>query len=532
MSIASGKQKVKAELIKVDMKHIPVQKALQDAIDSTPSSNYVDDYSGHFDRTKDLLGTPYDKFELASFYDYSTDLGKLVNSMVTNTLGFGYRIKRREMSPEFYENHKEEIDAEKVRLSTYLECLHPEYSLTELRERKLKDKHLMGDGYLELIHNKLGKIVGLDHIPGHLVRLSLQDRKPIPVRVPNIDPVTFNVVYKTHYYRFRRYAVINDNQIVWYKQSGDPRHLNIETGEFESEYNTLTEQWETSLPFEYQANALIRSTHYHPLSAYGIPVYIGNLISLMGSRSAEEINYSTLSSNAIPSMLVIAENGHINEETIKRFKEFSENHIQRTSNFSQFLLVEGDANTEGIASAGNLKLRIEPLKQLQQQDELFQNYDKNNRDKLRESFRLPKLFIGDTLNINRAAANTIKQVTNEQVFAPERTKEDDLINRHIVVPNGFKYHVIKSRHPNITDDTELANAAEKLERSGGMTPEIAYEIVKEIFGDDIAPPPEGINLRVPWSLQFAQAQNNVHESTNPMVEEPDVEATDDSENED
>ncbi len=47
-------------------------------------------------------------------------------------------------------------------------------------------------------------------------------------------------------------------------------------------------------------------------------------------------------------------------------------------------------------------------------------YDTKTRDKLRSAFRLPPLYTGESQDYNKSTAQTAKQVTEEQVFVPQR----------------------------------------------------------------------------------------------------------------
>ena len=462
-------------------------------------------------RGKDVLvNPPYDLRTLALLKDNSTELGQNIRTMVTNTAGFGWTLRELPMAEETRRKFEKEISAERLRLSAMLRTVHPRLSLTMLRKQAQEDRHSTGNGYLELISNPRGDLVGINHAHAHSVRLTRRDALPTKVSVPRVRPdLGFMLEDVDFYYRFRRFVQVRNSfsstgsgtvgrKAVWFKEAGDPRQMDWRTGSYADPGVTI--------PMRYRATEMIHFKIYNPVTPYGVPVWIGNLFSLFGSRAAEEINYNTLSRNNVPSMFVIVENGALTESSLERLQEFVEAQISTAQNYSKFILLEGESLEEGSPNPESFRIKVEPLTNIQKDDQLFQAYDANNRDKVRQSFRLPPLFVGRAEAYNRATADTSRDIADEQVFAPERSDDDHLINRFILARWGARFHQFRSNHPNITDDIELIRMMTFAEKSGGMTPRRADRIVRDIFGDDIGPLPDGIDLDRPFSLQFAEAQ--------------------------
>jgi PBSX family phage portal protein len=452
---------------------------------------------------KGIMRPSYNLRQLAQMHEQSTELGQAIRSMVTNVVGFGWQLREKQIPETVRERFKEEIERERFMIDTRLKALHATQSLTMIREAEHWDKHSVGQGYLELVENRRGDLVQMNHVHGHSVLMSIRQPKASRTLLPVVRPdLDFRIEEIEHSHRFRKFVQLRRTgskaKPVWFKEAGDPRVMDWRTGEYLPEG--------ARLPLRWRATALMQNRIYSPVSAYGVPLWIGNLFSLLGSRAAEEINYNTLSSNAIPSMMVIVENGTLTEGSIARMREWTEQHIQKSQNYSTFLLIEGETLDDGSPDPGQFKIRIEPLKRLQQQDELFQDYDQNNRDKVRQAFRLPPIFVGRADDYTRATADTSRDIADEQIFAPERTKADWLINRFVLTKMGARFHTFRSNHPNITDDIELIRMMGIGERSGAVTPRRADRIMRDVFGDDLGPMPQGVDLDIPYSLQFAQAQ--------------------------
>ena len=464
-----------------------------------------------------IIEPPYSLLKLATLKDQSTELRQCIQAIVTNTTGFGWQLRERQMKDGVRESLVEHIEEEKARLLMMMETVHPTESFDTIRKNAKDDQHSCGNGYIELIDGSNGDLVGMSHIPGYAVRLAKRDTEPVKVMVPRVDPTTdYSVTQVAMWHRFRRFAMsmMNGESLLWFKEAGDPRYLDKYTGKYSN-----------TMPVDKRATALMHFRIYHPTTPYGVPHYVGNLFSIYGSRAAEETNYNTLTSNGIPSMFVIIENGALTEGSIARLKEWTEEQVQGAMNFSKFLLLEGDTTEGGIQSPNSFKIRIEPLAGYQKTDELFQKYDANNRDKIRYSFRLPPVFVGKTEDYTRATADASKAVADEQVFAPERADDDFLFNRHVLSRWGARFHTLKTNHPNVTDDSELIRLMGIAEKSGGMTPRRADRIVRGVFGDDIGPMPQGVPLDTPFSITFAAAQQGMNGSaTGNGVAEPKVAA--------
>lgn len=277
-----------------------------------PATSVSEDPFKNLQSIGKIIDPPYSLDKLAALVENSSELNDCINTMVTNTTGFGWALRERPMPEGLREKFSEDIAAEKAMLASFLETVHPTKSFDQLCCEAKKDQHTCGNGYLELIHNKNEELVGMNHIHGHLVRMSKLSGQPVKVNVPRVRPdQDFRIedVPMLHY--FRSYAMIRTgtSKVVWFKEAGDPRIMNRETGEYDE--NTK---------FGKRASSLLHFSIYSALSPYGIPNWVGNMFSILGTKKSEEVNFNTLSSNAIPSMFVVVENGALTEGSIQRLK--------------------------------------------------------------------------------------------------------------------------------------------------------------------------------------------------------------------
>lgn len=474
---------------------------------------------GNDDPLRSLAGIippPYPLRQLAELVEMSSELRKAAAAMVTNTVGFGSQFKKRPMTAEQEKAFADEIIQERQFLDAVFQTLHPTLSFRALRQQAAWDKWTVGNGYLELLNSPTGRLVGVDHIRGHTVYLMHQDKQATPIDVPVVLPhEDFRVMTVTRRHRFRRFVqVLSDGSKVYFKEAGDPRTMSWRTGEFAEK--------SSDLPYDDHATSLIHDKCYATDSAYGIPPHVAEEESIRGSFEASRVNFNTISDNNVPSMFVVVENGMLTEGSIERLKQFTEQQAKKAKNYSKFVLLEGSVDNEGAPVPGQFRIRVEPLKQLQAEDALFQQYDKNNNEKVRQSFRVAPIFVGNVQEYNKATADAARDLTDEQVFAPARDETDWFINRFVLPAWGIRFHTFRSATPNVTNAFQLLKMAGMTERSGGMTPRLMRLFMETAFGEELGPLPAGIDPDVPYSTQhaIAQKQGGLPQSSNPALQPP------------
>lgn len=476
-----------------------------------------------------LIEPPFDLLTLAMLPEHSSELGQCVEAYEVNIEGFGYRFVPRirsdvdmaKIDPVLLEA----MQIEKINLENFFQYCSGRLSWVETRRRVRKDLETTGNGYIEVVRNAAGKIQGLNHLPSYQMRLGGLDQEPIKVALPIHELQTdgsVKIVRVPSWERFRRFAQsrslllrhathVGRYTIRWFKEFGDPRVYDYESGE------EVKGEDIAKLPTERRANEVVHFKLYSPRSPYGLPRIIGNLLSVFGARAAEEINYTTFRNNNIPSMLLMVSNGQLTDGSIERLESFVESQIQGSDNYSKFLLVEAEGLGEEGEDTGHVKVEIERLVDQQHKDALFQNYSNNADSRIRRAFRLPPILVGKSEDYNRATADTSRRLADEQIFAPERGIHDDTINRLLFPDMGVIYHKYKSNTPNTTDNAELVKILGGAEKTGGMTPRIARLLLEDILGQDLPGFPSEFadKADLPFSLLMAEAVQNKADPAEP-----------------
>jgi PBSX family phage portal protein len=505
---------------------VPVGKAEQRK-QSAPgkSKELPEDYIEALVNAGHIVEPPFDLLQLAMLPENNTELGPCVSAMEINIEGFGHRLVPRIKVEEAGEELRREIERERLWLENFFLYASMDDSFVMFRRKLRIDLETTGNAEFEIIRNAAGEIQSFNHLPSYQMHLGREDRDPIKVEIPTYELVadgSVKIVKTSVWKRFRRYvqtrlttrrnlSVTGSLETRWFKEFGDPRIYDNRTGEMVLDENKKQVEGRDLIPEDHRANEVMHLKLYSPRSPYGLPRTVGNFLSIFGDRAGEEINYTTIRNNNIPSLMLMVSNGQLTDPTIERLTEFMQSQIQGSDNFSKIVVVEAESpDMEGDqGSPGQVKIDAKPLTQAQHKDALFQEYSRNNRDKVRGAFRLSSLFTGKSEPFNRATAEVARRLADEQVFAPERDEFDQMINRRIFPVMGTRYHQFKSNSPNTTDNTELVRILAGAEKTGGMTPRIARIQLEDIMGIELPPFPEDFPQDVPFSLTMAEQVKNL-----------------------
>lgn len=429
----------------------------------------------------DVIEPPYDPELLIRLPESSDILQQCIEAYKTNIAGFGVSFKYDvDYDKEKSEEKKNELEKQWTAYSNFFKYCNFDEAFEEIMKKAIDDKEKIGWGGLEVIPDGLNKPAGFEHIAAHTFRICKADNKLVETEVTIIDENGKEVTLKRRK-RFRKFVQIQGTKKAYFKEFGDPRKLNFETGEYGED-----------IPEDKQATAIIFFNIYCPYSEYGLPRYMGQLINVQGNRKAEELNYRYFEEGRHIPLAIVVENGQLTEASVNQLKESK----GEAANYKYLLLeAEGFENEESIGideKKTNVKIRFEKLAEILSQDALFQEYCKNNRDKIRSAFRLHPIYTGESQDYTRATADTARQITEEQVFQPEREALAFVFNNLVKPQLGIKEVSMYLKAPKITDRTEIAKALTPYISSGAATPNMLIDALGELLGKEFEP------VKEPW----------------------------------
>jgi len=501
--------------------------------DASTGTNQVtrDDYATAFTNLG-AIDPVYDPEMLALLFEHSNSLRQNVDAYSVNIEGFGHRfdplfdlsaknIDQRIGDAMFTDRQRaldeaeepadakypteEEIEAkrseierimrmEKIRLTHFFEYCSPDTSFVTLRKKTRQDLEVMGNAYWEVLRNRGGQIVQFVYMAGFTMRLLPLDMDPVTVkhRIRVSDLSFDDIEYST---RLRRYVQVVEGRAVFFKELGDPRIISSQSGAVFTDMAQLARIEPGVRP----ANEILHFKIHSPRSPYGVPRWIGNLLAVIGSRQAEEVNFNYFENKSVPPLAILVSGGRMTQDSVTRVQDYIEANLKGKRNFHKILVLEAETAQGGgkasDAATSKMKIDIKPLTGAQHTDALFQNYDERNIDKVGQSFRIPRMLRGDIRDFNRSTADAALVFAEMQVFEPERQELDFILNRKILTVIGVRFWRLVSLAPVMRDPVAMAGILKDLANAGVLMPKESRELAGDVFNREFK------HLGADWTKQ-------------------------------
>ena len=414
------------------------------------------------------LSPPLDMRGLKELEQHSSILPQCVRAYKNNIAGFGIGIRYKEDLEE-----TREMAAEYTRAEELIELLTFEQDTKEVFEDLVEAREIYGIAYLEVIRN----------IGGEVVQIEFVKDTPTIEKTRLLEPyVDTTFFYKGNQQsrkrKFRKYRQNIGGQTVYFKEFGDPRVMDKRSGNYAGEGETVA--------LDYQANEIMEFAI--GTTPYGEVRWIGQILGVDGSRRAENLNNNYFKNGRHTPLMIVVKGGTLSDESFTKLTEYM-NGIKGEAGQHAFIVLETENSDNTVAFEGEQKadIEIKDLASILQKDELFQEYLDNNRRRVQSAFQLPDLYVGYTTDFNRATAQTAQEVTEKQVFQPERKSLAWAINNRLLNGYNFKYVEAYFKEPDISNPDDIAKILNVAERAGGLTPNKAKELAHTALGDNFEP---------------------------------------------
>lgn len=434
----------------------------------------VDEFESFY-TSGDVLQPLYSPEQLIRLAETSDILQQCIEAYKTNIAGFGTTIEYDVDYDKLAEAEKNALDVHWNKYTRFIQFCNFDESFVEIIKKMIDDREKIGYGCLEVIEDGSGEPAGIEHIQAHKVRMCPRDKKLIDVKTTIIDE-NGKEIEITIRKRFRKFVQIVSAQKVYFKEFGDPRNLNYKTGEYGE-----------NIPEEDRASSIIFFNTYCPYSEYGLPRYMGQLLNILGNRRAEELNYKYFTDGRHIPLAIIIENGKLTAESEEQLKQAAGNIASH-----KFLLLEAEGLEKEVSLSDDneksaVKIRLEKLVEIMEKDGLFQEYCKNNRDKIRSAYRLHPIYTGESQDYTRATADTARQITEEQVFQPEREDIQFRLNNLLKPALEIADVSLRFKSPKLSDKGEIATALSTYISGGAASPNMIIDALGELLGKSIEP---------------------------------------------
>ena len=139
---------------------------------------------------------------------------------------------------------------------------------------------------------------------------------------------------------------------------------------------------------------------------------------------------------------------------------------------------------------------------------------------MQSAFLLPDLYVGYTSDFNRATSQNAMEVTEKQVFQPERESLAWVLNNRILNEYNFRYVKLEFDEPDITNPDDIQKILNITERAGGLTPNIAKEYTYQVIGKDGVEDYDGEWGNIPIAYARIVSQSQINEISTGTLGDP------------
>ena len=189
---------------------------------------------------------------------------------------------------------------ERARLYAFFDFACFDHSFVDLRRRTRQDLEVTGNAFWEVLRDGKWDLARLVYVPSYTVRLLPLDREAVEITErARVSPVSFDTVRSRR--RMRRYVQVQSTECVYFKSFGDPRVISRSTGRVFNDIAAL----KAAKPDDGPATELLHFAIHSPRSPYGVPRWVGTLLSVLGSRQMEEVNFLYFENKSVPPMALL-----------------------------------------------------------------------------------------------------------------------------------------------------------------------------------------------------------------------------------
>jgi capsid portal protein len=430
-----------------------------------------------------VVPVPYDKLALAFLAEKNTRVFKSIQLRARLTVGIDWDLELSNKYLELVSESERKRDEDKVAaelLAFKLLFSRPNNyePFTELSYKQKFDEECHGDGYIEVVRNKIGEIRQFHHVSGHTVRRLYEDGL---------------------------YVQMRGKHKVYYKSVGDERPFSASEGRQLAAYDIND-----------NANELLQFSIYSPRSSwYGVPRWIPAIAAICGGRLSAERNIAFFENDAVGRMAIVVSGGKLDSDSVQKIQGFLKRGNKGTQNAHRIIVLQADAKKTVGTKGTDTKIEVVPLTVGVTDDASFQAYRKMNDEEVREAMGISVPFFSAT-NVNKASAYHLRKMTNEQEFEPDAKSheykwdlsvlsERKLGERWLINPVSLKY-----KRPTQIDELDLAQILTDYAGSGILTiNECRSKMGMKPLPKDI----EWGNLPFPFAIQFFQNKYRVDDPT-------------------
>lgn len=404
---------------------------------------------------------PYDPASLKGLLQVNNKLLQCIQAMEVNIDGTGHTFVPVDSEIEMSE-------ADEQTLQNFFSEPYPNIGFIEMRRKVRNDLESTGNAYLSVIRNGMDEVVALQHLPATHTSMGLT------TPVVNLD---FTLTRNGK--EIDVTLPVREHTFVYMEVEGEKTHF-MEFGAKQSIDSKTGKVAKSGEVLDSKGGEVIHLTLVEdPRSGYGVPRWINQLPSVVGSRKAEEQNLELLDNGGVPSAIIFLKGGAAVEQAEETLTGFLSGGFETNRAVSVSI-----QSTEGtIDKGGNVDVQVERFGSESVQDSMYRSYGAECKENIRLAFRLPPLFTGETSDFTFATAYISYMVAEAQVFKPERDVFDEIINTTVVRALGVTTAKFRSNPISLKNVEEQLKAVMSVKEV--VDPQNLIDTVNSLVGTEL-----------------------------------------------
>ena len=248
----------------------------------------------------DWITPRHDMRGLAKLVENSTILPQCIRAYKNNIAGFGIGVRYIEDAEE-----TPEMAAEFQRAEEIIELLNIEQDTKEVFEDLIEARETYGISYLEVIRNFAGEVVQIEFVKE---TESVWKSRPLE---PYITTTYWHhgqeVERKKRYCKYKQEI---GGKVVYFKEFGDPRVMDMRDGKYHKAEETLEMQFQANELMEFAIGT----------EPYGTVRWIGQVLGVDGSRRAESLNNNSFTNGLQTPLMMMVKGGTLTGESFEKLQ--------------------------------------------------------------------------------------------------------------------------------------------------------------------------------------------------------------------
>lgn len=366
------------------------------------STQIPEDTFAYSSSSLNAVEPPYNLEYLTLLNEISVTRQACITALATNTVGLGFQIVKLQAA---IEDDVLQTVGGKIRRKLNQWAMKDGKSFTQLLYAVMYDQATTGNGYVEVERDRLGRVVGLYHVPAYTMRRR-KDKKGWIQERPGAVASMWNQKETPGYVEFYNFG-----------DKYDP-----DTGALRP--NRDAGRNEIIWLYEHSART----------SFYGLPCDIACLSTYAGDEMARNHNVKYLTNAAVPELALVFEVDATAMERIfgdqpVRIEIPEDVKLQIEEHFRYNL--SSPHYQPGIFHLPmGVRLRIERLSQ-PNKDAGWAQYRNANKAETLRAWRTPAVIIGDAEAAQYATATVQKHIYQEQVIGPKQLVLSEVLMNYL-----------------------------------------------------------------------------------------------------